>query len=108
MKKEKVTLGSFLKSEREKRSLTVRGFARTVKVDHTTILRIEEKNVAEPSILRKIASVLNLDYNYLLVLNGIIEDQPEVREIARASNKMTAEQRSKMMNILRSSFPDFF
>ncbi len=39
--------------------------------------------------LRALAERLELDYNYLLVLNGAIDDEPEVRAIQRAAKKMS-------------------
>lgn len=102
----KKTLGQYIKEKRGE--LGVREFARRVKVDHTTIMRIEDKNVADPIILKRISEVLHVDYNELLALNGTIDDQPEVREIARASNKMSSEKKAEMMELLRTRFPEAF
>ena len=104
----KKTLGRFIAEKRNSLSLGVREFARLVKVDHTTILRIEEKNVADPTILRRIADVLNIDYNELLALNGTIDDQPEIREIARAAKKMDSAKKEEMLNLLKKHFSEEF
>lgn len=100
------TLGQFIKEKRG--NLGIREFARLVKVDHTTIMRIEDKNVADPSILKRISEVLHVDYEELLALNGTIDNQPEVREIARASRKMTSDKKAEMMDLLKKHFPAEF
>jgi transcriptional regulator with XRE-family HTH domain len=104
------TLGMVISRRREQLDLGVRELAREVQLDHTTILRLENNPdlIADPRTLRKVADRLKLDYNYLLSLNKTIDDQPEIREIARASNKMSPEDREKMVQMLRQEFADAF
>jgi hypothetical protein len=54
------------------------------------------------------AKRLDLDYNYLLALNGAIDDEPEIRAIQRAAKKMTAHQKKQMINILKAAFEGLF
>ena len=58
--------------------------------------------------MRQIADVLSLDYNYLLTLNGSIDDEPELRIISRASKKMSAEDKKRMLETLRKMFDEAF
>ena len=79
-------------------------------VHHATIDRIEtdQFKVVDPSTLVKIAEALHLDQLYLLSLNGAGVKDEDIRIIARAANKMSAEQRQQMMAILRDSFSEAF
>jgi len=110
MTSKKLTLGKVISSRREEMNLGVRELARDVKLDHSTIVRIENTPdiVADPRTLKKISERLKLDYNYLLSLNNTIDDQPDVRAIARASTKMSPADRDRMMDLLRNEFADAF
>lgn len=104
--KETITLGSVIASKRQFLGFTQRDLAKAAKLNNATIARIEseENAVADPETIRRIAEKLELDYNYLLSLNGTIPDQPELRIIARASNKMDEEERAAMLEFLRKKF----
>lgn len=110
MKGKNLTLGKVISKRREELKLGVRELARDVKLDHSTIVRIENTPgiVADPRTLKKLSERLKLDYNYLLSLNDTIDDQPDVRAIARASTKMTPADRDRMMAMLRNEFADAF
>lgn len=49
--------------------------------------------------IRLLADALGLDYNYLLTLNETIDDDPDMRIIARAKGNMSPEQQQEMMTI---------
>ena len=106
----KETLGSVIRNKRTELGWSLRNLAARTSVHHATIDRIEKNQiqVVDPEILSEIAEALHLDRLYLLTLNGAgIEDQ-DVRIIARAVNQMSTEQRQKMMEMLRASFPEIF
>ncbi|NCB27313.1 MAG: XRE family transcriptional regulator, partial [Bacteroidia bacterium] len=95
---------------REKMGMTQRELARAVNINHATISRIENNPdiVADPSTLKAIAQALLIDYNYLLSLNKTIEDNKDIRIIARASKSMSEQDRERMMEILRKNFATAF
>lgn len=104
------SLGHVIKKKRLQFGMTLRDLAAKAGVHHATIDRIEtdQFKVVDPSTLVKIAEALHLDQLYLLSLNGAGVKDEDIRIIARAANKMSAEQRQKMMAILRDSFSEAF
>jgi transcriptional regulator with XRE-family HTH domain len=110
MNKQKPTLGEVITARREELGLTMRALARAINTNHATISKIESNPniVAEPNTLKGIARELRLDYNYLLSLNKTIEDNKEIRIIARASKSMSGPEREKMMDLLRKEFANAF
>lgn len=83
---------------------------REISFRSSVISRIEKNPeiVADPRTLRAIAEALKLDYHFLLSLNNTIEDDKNMRIIARASKSMSEPEREKMMNILRKEFSQAF
>ena len=104
------TLGEVIKARREELEITQRELARGVHISNATVSRIEgnDKITPDNETLKAIAEFLKLDYNYLLALNGQIDDEPEIRMIQRAAKHMSQEQMDDMMEILRRSFKDAF
>lgn len=104
------TLGKVIATQREKLGMTQRELARAVNLNHATISRIENNPaiVADPSTLKAVAEGLHIDYNYLLSLNKTIDDDKDIRIIARASRSMSEEDRERMMVILRDEFASAF
>lgn len=110
MEESDLTLGAVIQAKREKMGMTQRELARAVNINHATISRIENNPdiVADPSTLKAIAQALLIDYNYLLSLNKTIEDNKDIRIIARASKSMSEQDRERMMEILRDNFATAF
>ena len=98
------TLGHVIKKKRLQLGMTLRDLAAKAGVHHET----DQFKVVDPSTLVKIADTLHLDQLYLLSLNGAGVKDEDIRIIARAANKMSPEQRQKMMAILRDSFSEAF
>ena len=110
MSESELTLGKVIQAKREKLDLTQRELARAVHLNHATISRIENNPdiVADPSTLKAIAQALHIDYNYLLSLNKTIEDDKDIRIIARASKSMSELEKERMMEFLREKFATAF
>ena len=106
----KETLAEVVSRNRQKKNLSQRELAKLVKVSNSTIARIELGKFETPSseVLREIARVLDIDYNYLLSLNKEIADEPEIRMIQRAARNMSPADKQKMINILKASFEEAF
>ena len=92
------------------KDLTQRELAKKVEVSNSTISRIEKDDGIhpDPPTLKAIADVLSIDYNYLLALNGQIDDDADIRMIQRGAKNLSPEQRKKMMNMLNMMFDDVF
>lgn len=104
-------LGKYIAEAREKKGISQRDLAKNIKVSNASVARIENGTVVSPDpvILRKIAEVLEVDYNYLLVLNKTIDDAgDDIREIARAAKNMSPDERARMLEILRQEFKTSF
>ena len=110
MSKDSKTLGQVIKEQREKLGLSQRELARKVNINNATISLIEgnPKIVANPNTLKAISLMLKIDYNYLLSLNNTIEDDKDMRIIARATKTMSEQDRERMMKMLRDSFSTAF
>ena len=62
-----MTIGEKIKSEREKRGLSIRGLALKCKTTtHTTISKIEKGRVPSYTTIKDIAQALNIDVSYLV------------------------------------------
>ena len=107
--KEMVTLGSVIAAKRTQLDISQRELAKATKLNNATIARIEKEPniVADPGTLKRIADKLELDYNYLLSLNGTIPDNPELRVIARASAKMDEAEKAEMLEFLKKKFKKY-
>ena len=105
-----VTLGSVVHNEREATHLTQKELARMIKVSGSTISRIESDDGIHPDAptLKAISDVLNVDYNYLLTLNGQIADDPDIRMLQGGSKNLSPEDRRKMVKTLNAMFDDLF
>jgi len=110
MTDEKMTLGKYIAQKRTELGLSQRQLGIDTKISHSTVSRIENDDGISPdnATLKAIGKRLNLDYNYLLALNNSIDDEPEIRVIQRAAKKMTADQKKKMLGLLKLSFDDLF
>ena len=105
-----VTLGSVVHNEREAAHLTQRELARMVRVSSSTISRIESDDGIHPDspTLKAISSVLKVDYNYLLTLNGQIADDSDIRMIRGGAKNLSPDDRRRMIKTLNAMFDDLF
>ena len=110
------TLATVTVKRRTELQITQRELARKLGISNSTISRIESADKEDPEVritpdnktLRKMSEVLNIDYNYLLALNGQVDDQLEIRIIQRAAKKMNEEQLQDMIAMLKIQFKDAF
>lgn len=103
---ESESLGEIIARKRELLGISQRELAKAAKLNHVTINRLETVPgiVADPRTLKMLSEALDIDYNLLLARNGTIDDQPEIRMIARASAKMDEEEIRQMMDLLVKRF----
>ena len=103
-------LGEVIARHRIKKEMSQRDLASAVNVSNSTIARIERGESILPSndTLRAIASTLDVDYNYLLAVCNQIDDEPEIRQIQKAAQYMSPEQKKDMLKLLQISFRDAF
>ena len=99
-------LGAVIAAKRRKLGLSQRQLAESVGLNNATISKLEKDPSLDPDIrtIQLLSEALHLDYNYLLSLNETIEDDPDLRIIARAKSNMSAEEQRKMMQMLRTAF----
>ncbi|GAA0180845.1 hypothetical protein SH2C18_34700 [Clostridium sediminicola] len=106
----KITLGKYITQKRKSKNLSQRQLSKEIGISHSTISRIEKDCAISPdnATLKALSERLEVDYNYLLALNGSIDDEPEIRIIQRIVKKMNASEKQKMLNILKASFEELF
>ena len=102
-------LGAVIAAKRKMMGLSQRPqrqLAEQIGLNNATISKLEKDPSLEPDIrtIRLLADALGLDYNYLLSLNETIDDDPDMRIIARAKGNMSPEQQQEMMSMLRTAF----
>lgn len=99
-------LGAVIAAKRKMMGLSQRQLAEQIGLNNATISKLEKDPSLDPDIrtIQLLADALHLDYNYLLSLNETIQDDPELRIIARAKNSMSPEERQRMMEMLRTTF----
>ncbi len=104
------TLGDIIARKRQQKGISQRELANAVKVSNSTIARLERNEITLPGseLLRALARVLDMDYNYLLAQTQQIDDEPEIRMIQRAAHNMSQEDKERMVDILRLTFKDAF
>ena len=99
-------LGAVIAAKRKMMGLSQRQLAEQIGLNNATISKLEKDPSLDPDIrtIQLLAEALHLDYNYLLSLNETIQDDPELRIIARAKSNMSPEERQRMMEMLRTTF----
>ena len=99
-------LGAVIAAKRKMMGLSQRQLAEMIGLNNATISKLEKDPSLDPDIrtIPLLAEALGLDYAYLLSLNETIEDDKDLRIIARAKNNMSPEERKEMMRILRTTF----
>ena len=99
-------LGAVIAAKRKQMGLSQRQLAEQIGLNNATICKSEKDPSLTPDIrtIRLLAEALQLDYNYLLSLNETIDDDRDIRIIARAKQKMSPEEQKKMMAMLRTAF----
>ncbi|MBQ3667817.1 MAG: helix-turn-helix domain-containing protein [Clostridia bacterium] len=104
------SLGDIIRSKRRQCGLSLRDLAARTGVHHSTIDRIEKGlfSVVDPETLNAIGDALHLDKLFLQSLNGAGVKDEDIRIIARAARRMDADQRRRMLEMLKSSFKDAF
>ncbi|WP_165485511.1 helix-turn-helix domain-containing protein [Protofrankia symbiont of Coriaria ruscifolia] len=92
---QEITLGSYLRSQREIAELSIRELARLSGVPASYITEIEGGKKTHPSaeILQKLATVLELDTADLFAFIGVIAPQglPSVAPYLRAKYKLSGD-----------------
>ncbi|MDO4794170.1 MAG: helix-turn-helix transcriptional regulator [Filifactor alocis] len=111
------TIGSRIQFLREKLDITQRELANKIDISFSVMHRIEtgERPARDEEII-KIAEALEVTTDFLLgktdkyFTEGNEEQyiDPDLRAIQRAREKMTPEQKDKMMKVLNAAFDDFF
>ncbi len=103
-------LGAVIAAKRKLMGLSQRQLAEKTGINNVTISKIEKDPTLVPDTrtLQLLAQALGLDYHYLLTLNEVIEDDRDLRIIARAKNSLSPEDQTRMMEMLRTAFDTAF
>ncbi len=103
-------LGAVIAAKRKQLGYSQRQLAEKVDLNNATISKLEKDPSLTPDVttLRKLAETLGLDYNYLLMLNETIDDDSDMRLIARAKSRMNTADQARMMDMLKTTFHEAF
>ena len=104
------TLGSVIKGKRERLGMSQRQLAKQTGLSNSTVSRFENDDYsgATPFALRKIAGILSVDYHYLLALSGFLEDDPDMRMLARVRQNIGQETFHALFCQIRQEYPGLF
>ncbi len=99
-------LGAVVAAKRKMMGLSQRQLADSIGLNNATICKLEKDPtlVPDPRTLQLLSDALQLDYNYLMSLNEMIANEPDLRVIARAKNNMSDEEWQRMMTMIRTNF----
>ena len=99
-------LGAVIAAKRKMLGLSQRQLAEKTGINNVTISKIEKDPTLVPDnrTLLFLSEALELDYTYLLSLNEVLPDDPDLRIIARAKSSMSQEEQERMMTMLRTVF----
>ncbi|MBQ8074897.1 MAG: helix-turn-helix transcriptional regulator [Oscillospiraceae bacterium] len=103
-------LGAVVAAKRKLMGLSQRQLAEKTGINNATISKLEKDPTLVPDTrtLQLLAQALGLDYNYLLTLNDVLDDDRDLRIIARAKNRLSPEDQTRMMEMLRTAFDTAF
>jgi transcriptional regulator with XRE-family HTH domain len=105
-------MGEIIRRKRKELGMTQDQLANSANVSQSYIADLENGNVKNPTVntIAKIAAVLNLNNEQLLNEVGIGDGEinSDILELVRMSEKMTPEQRQKMIAVTKALFPEIF
>jgi transcriptional regulator with XRE-family HTH domain len=98
-----ITLGAYLRSERERAGLSLRGLAHKARIDHGYIGRLEHGAKSHPSaqVLRRIASALDIAPNDLLTLGDAPPELPDTRTYFRRKLGVTKDEANILAGLIK-------
>lgn len=115
------SLGQRIHDLREENNYTQKYLADLLNVGKSTFSQYEsDTRIPSDEIKKQLASIFHVSLDYLLGVSdirnpyhaegaeAITEIDPDLRAIQRAREKMTPEQKDKMMKVLNAAFDDFF
>lgn len=97
--------GKAIAAKRRMLGLSQRELAKKAGISNGTISRIESGERTDPDTIRKLSSVLGIDYLGLLEAYGILPDDPAASEIRLAMEKMSPGEKASMLRMLEKRFP---
>ena len=105
-------IGEMIRSRRKELGMNQIQLANSANVSQSYIAGLENGKVQNPTLktIAKIAAVLNLENEQLINEAGISngEVNSDILELARMSEKLTPEQRQKMIAVAKALFPEIF
>jgi transcriptional regulator with XRE-family HTH domain len=113
------TIGDRIKQLRLENNLTQEEFGKIFGIVKSTVSMYESnKSTPDDELKKKIAEYFNVSLDWLMGVSDIrnpadeiteaVKDDPDLRIIERARQKMSPKDRERMMKILKASFEDFF
>jgi transcriptional regulator with XRE-family HTH domain len=113
------TFSERMRELRKEKRISLEKLAEMMGTTKATLSRYENsKRVPNIEFVEKLAKIFNVSVDYLLGHTDIrnpsdeiteaVEDDPDLRIIERARQKMSPKDRERMMKILKASFEDFF
>jgi len=105
-------IGEIIRNRRKSLKMSQNQLADSANVSQGYIADLENGKVNNPTIktVVRIAAVLNLDNEQLLNEAGISDGEvnSDIMELVRMSEKLTPDQRQKMIAVTKALFPEMF
>ncbi len=79
-------------------------------MNNATICKLEKDPTLnpDPQTLQKLSEALALDYYYLLALAEIIDDDRDLRIVARMMRNMSDDERKQVLEYFATAFPELW
>ena len=103
-------IGAAIAAKRKKLGLSQRQLAVQCDMNNATICKLEKDPTLnpDPQTLQKLSEALALDYDYLLTLAEIIDDDRDLRIIARMMRNMSDNERKQILEYFATAFPEIW
>jgi transcriptional regulator with XRE-family HTH domain len=105
-------IGEIIRNRRKELGMNQIQLANAANVSQGYIADLENGKIENPTVktIAKIAAVLNLNNEQLLNEAGISDGEvnSDILELVRMSEKLTPEQRQKMIAVTKALFPEVF
>ncbi len=99
-------LGQLIRTVRMEKNWSLREMGRVIGISYVSLKRFESGCMPNLSSLKKIASGVDMSMIDLLIFCHIVEEEPILEHVRSRVDKMTEDEKKKMLKLLDVIFED--